>query len=491
MNSLKEISLRAMSWSIFDRFSVQFVNLFSSIILARLLSPTEYGYIAIVTIFITISQVVVDNGLSQSIIASNSKGNDVLSSVFTFNFIVSILIYLLLLVSASSISLFFKAPVLQYLIPVLAINLILHAVSNVHRIRLQMDLNFKRTALIQLPGLFISSCTAIVLALWGFGVWSLVAQQIILQLYITLTLWINSSWKPQLILNKNALKPHLKYGYFVSLNAFLSSVFHYVYDLLIGKYFSKELLGQYGKAFSLKQLPHENLTIPIINVSFPLFSLLKNDENNLNLKYKRLLSQLCYIITPIYVLIAIFSKEIVLLLFGAQWKVAGTCLFWLSISGIFQHVVSLNVSLFKLHFRNIKISFLLEFISKIIFFSGAFLLIPYGIISMLIFHVCFSFMFMIFWMLNLQWFSAVSFFDQFYIFFKPLLLSLLSAFSVYAFSKFDFLNYNIMFNIIKIIIFLLLYTFLSFTFMRKTFYETIDVISLRLSPLFSGFRKLF
>jgi teichuronic acid exporter len=481
MSSLKHKTVHAMSWAIVERFAVQIVNLAASMVLARILTPSEYGVVAIVMMFLTISQVFVDLGLSQSLVANKTNQEKEYSAVFTFNLIVSIIIYLLLAFNASFIAGYFNTPALKQVIPVLSLSIITNALCIVHRVRLQKELNFKRQALIQVPGLVLSLVTAIIMALNGFGVWSLVAQQLVLQVYGVGAYWYMSHWRPHITLHRGSLAPHMRYGSFVALAGIFSSIFHYVYDFLIGKFFSKELLAHYSRAFAVKQLPHENLALPVVNVSFPLFSSVKDDANDLKNKYLKVLQQLSFLVFPVYFFMAVSSTEIVRVLFGSQWGIAGDYLFWLSISGMFQHVTSLNGTIFKLHLKNVRISFILEIISKSFFLAGAVLLIPYGVEVLLIFHGCFSVAFMVFWMFNLQWFSGISFLDQFKIIFLPLAVSLLSAILPYFINAGQLKTGVLVILVFKGLIFLAIFLLLSFLFLKKEMLEVIRSLRLRFS----------
>jgi O-antigen/teichoic acid export membrane protein len=482
MVNLKQKGVRAMSWAIGERFAVQFANLFASMILARKLTPSEYGVIAIVIMFITISQVIVDLGFTQSLIASKNVSEKEYSSVFTLNVLISGLIYFILIQNASLISDYFKVPILTQVIPILSLCIVTNALYSVHRVRLQKELNFKRQVLIQVPGLALSLFIAILMALNGFGVWSLVVQQLTLQLYEVITYWQISNWRPHVTLSKSLLIPHFRYGIFVAVTRIFSSIFHYVYDFLIGKYFAKELLAQYSRAFAVKQLPHENFTLPIVNVSFPLFSSLKDDPNDLKMKYKTILQQVSLIVFPIYYFLTVGSSEVIMLLFGSQWAIAADFLFWLSISGSFQHVTSLSGTLFMLHLKNVRMSFILELISKGIFLLGAILLVPHGIKALLVFHCFFSGIFMLFWMLIVQWYAGVFFFEQLKVIIAPMIFSMLSAIVTNFFSL-EYTQLNVLFFLIqKTVVFATIFFMLSFFFMKSELTQAFKTMKLLILP---------
>lgn len=470
-----------MSWAIVERFFVQIVNLLASMVLARVLTPSAYGIVAIVMIFLTFSQVLVDLGLSQSLIANKAKDDKEYSAVFTFNLLISIVIYLAVSLNAGFFADYFSTPALRQVLPVLTISIITNALCIVHRVRLQQALNFKRQAFIQVPGLILSLSVAVIMALKGYGVWSLVAQQLVSQFYGVFAYWRQSNWRPHLTLNKTHLSPHLKYGSFVAITGVFSAIFHHVYDFLIGKYYSKEQLAHYTRAFAVKQLPHENLSIPIINVSFPLFSSLKDNPADLKIKYLKVLGQLCFIVFPVFFFTASSSSEIIRILFGSQWDIAGKFLFWLALSGMFQHVISLSNTLFMLKFKNVKISFILELISKTFFLSGAVLMIPYGVKAMLVFHACFSFCFMIFWMSNVQRFSHINFMHQLRVISIPFVVAFCAAIAPYLIQSETFHTGALVLLAIKGVTFLLIFMGLSILFQRKHLTEFIDMFRLRFS----------
>jgi O-antigen/teichoic acid export membrane protein len=206
MPSTKQNTFTGVLWSAIERFSVQGIQFILSFVIARQLLPSDYGLVAMLTIFMAIAQIFVDSGFSNALIQKQNRSNADFSTVFYFNIGVGILMYLGLILSAPHIASFYGQPILIEIIGWMGINLIINSLSTVQRTILTINLDFRRQAFISLIAVIVSGSTAVYMAVNGFGVWALVVQSLMSNGINTLLLWITSKWHPEWIFSLNSFK---------------------------------------------------------------------------------------------------------------------------------------------------------------------------------------------------------------------------------------------------------------------------------------------
>lgn len=318
--SLREKASSGFFWSFFIQSGFQIVNFIVSIILARILTPQDFGLIGIVLIFITIGKVLTDGGLSSSLIRTRNPNGLDYSSVFFMNLLCSIIIYLIIYILAPHIAIFFNHSELKGITRVLCLTFIINAFSTVQSVMLNKNLQFKKQFLLQLPSLVISSILGILLAYNGFGVWSLVWKEISFAIIATVQLWIYSKFIPSIRLIKlEKLKFHFRFGYKITLTGILNSVCSNIYNLIIGKFFSVAQLGYYTRAKSIQELPIINLESAISRVAFPLMANISDDDVHLKSIYRRLMVQIVFWTTPALIISGVLATLMFHLLLTDKW----------------------------------------------------------------------------------------------------------------------------------------------------------------------------
>ena len=381
--TLKKQALGGFIWSFLQQFSTQLIAFTVQLILARILTPSEFGLIGLLTVFIGIGTALFEGGMTSSLIRVVSVDTKDYSTVFFFNLGVSVLIYLLFFLAAPYIALFYKQPVLTDIARLYGLSFIFLSFGTVQNTILTRDMKFKRQTIITLPGLLIGSIVGIVLANNEYGVWSLVYSILVTNLLTAILLWFSSDWRPQMIFDVDRFRLHFHYGYKMTLSSLLDTIFTNIYQIIIGRFYSPVLVGYYTRANSLMMLPVGNVSAALNKVVFPLFAKVQDDIPALRAAYKKIMLIVLFVITPIIVLMALLADQLVVFLFTEKW---------LPIVPIFQ-IICFSGILYPLHMYNLLILqvkgrsdlFLkLEIIKKIILVVIIVISIFYGFTALLV-----------------------------------------------------------------------------------------------------------
>lgn len=379
--SLKKQSIQGVIWTGIQQFGSQGISFIVSILLARLLTPSEFGLVAMILVFISISETILDSGLSQSLIRTVDPDTSDYSTVFYFNLVVSLLLYGILYLSAPFISMFYEQPALTELLRVLGLILIVKAFSIVQLTKLTKEMNFKLQTIISLPALLSSALVAVIMAFNGFGVWSLVAYRLIREILNSSLLWIYSKWKPKLLFSILKFKYHFKFGVNLLFSGILNGVFNNLYALIIGKYFSAAQLGYFNRANNLKQLPVQNLGNILNKVTYPIFSKINNNDQKLRKAYLKVIGLSIFVMSPIMIFMGVLAKPLILFLLTDKWIEVVPYLQILVIDGLLFPIHSFNLNILKVKGRS-DLFLRLEIIKKIIIVLAVLFAMNYGVIGL-------------------------------------------------------------------------------------------------------------
>jgi O-antigen/teichoic acid export membrane protein len=316
---LKNQTLKGFFWSAIERFSVQGIQFVLSIIIARLITPSDYGLIAMLNIFISLGQVFIDSGFSSALIQKKDRTDVDFSTVFYFNIVVSVLVYIVLFISAPVISSFYNVPELEIITKWISLGVIVSAFSIVQRAELTIKLDFRTQAKASLISVLISGVIGICFAYYGFGAWALVIQNLSSNLLNTLLLWFFSSWKPKLVYSWGAFNVLFTFGSKLLFSALLHTLYINLYSLVIGKKYSTTDVGYYNRAYSIAQFPSINIVGIISRVMYPIQCELQDEEEKLNLSFINYLRISCFTIFPMMVIVAVLSKPLVLFFLTEKW----------------------------------------------------------------------------------------------------------------------------------------------------------------------------
>ena len=384
--SLKKETVKGFIWSFVQQFSTQLITFLVQIVLARVLLPSEFGLIGMLTVFIGIATAFFEGGMTSSLIRIPKTDTKDYSTVFFFNLGVSLLVYLLFFVAAPYIALFYKQPVLANIARVYGLSFIFLAFGTVQNTILIKEMKFKRQAIITFPALLIGSFLGVFLAYNDFGVWSLVYSMLLTNLLTSIFLWFSSDWRPKLIFDIDKFKLHFHFGYKMTISSLLDTVFTNIYQIIIGRIYEPVTVGYYTRANSLMMLPVGNISTALNKVVFPLFAKVQDDKLALREAYKKIMMIVLFIVTPIIVLMALLGNELIVFLFTEKW---------LPVVPIFQ-IICFSGVLYPLHMYNLLILqvkgrsdlFLrLEIIKKIVLIFIILISVFYGFTALLFGYV--------------------------------------------------------------------------------------------------------
>lgn len=382
MKGLKEKAINGVSWSVIDNLANAGITFLIGIILARILSPEEFGLIGMITIFIAVSNSIVDSGFSSALIRKAKPKRIDYNTVFYFNLCLGIGLYIILFYCAPVISRFFKEPSLISITRVMGTILIINAFGIVQRSLLVKEVDFKTQTKISLIASIISGILGISMALKGFGVWSLVGQQISRQLLNSIFLWVFNTWRPTLEFSKESFHELFGFGSKLLISGLMDTIYNNIYYLIIGKFYSAVQLGQYTRAEQFNSIFSSNLTNVVQRVSYPVLCSIQDDDERLKLTYRRVIKATMLVAFACMLGLAAIAKPLILITIGVKWLPAVPYLQIICFAGMLQPLHAINLNMLMVKGRS-DLFLRLEIIKKSIAVIPIFLGIFYGIEFML------------------------------------------------------------------------------------------------------------
>lgn len=380
-DSLKQKAVKGIFWSAVDRFSSQGIQFVFSILIARLLVPSDYGVIAMLGIFIAVSHTFIDSGFSTALVRKIDRTETDFSTVFYFNVAVAVFIYILLWFAAPYIADFYDIPILKEVTRVISLNLIISALSAIHRSKLSINIDFKSQAQISLLGTVATGIVGLSMAYNGFGVWALVVQSVTSSLLGTILFWIYVRWIPSRVFSWKSFKELFSFGSKLLASGLLDTIYNNIYTIVIGKMFSSASLGVYSRAGSLAQYPSSNLTSVLQGVTFPVLSSIQNDEERLARAYKKVLCVAAFVIFPLMVGLSAVADPFIRLVLTDKWEGAIYLLQIICFSMMWYPIHAINLNLLQVKGRS-DYFLKLEIIKKVIGVSMLCITVPMGIVAM-------------------------------------------------------------------------------------------------------------
>lgn len=350
--SLKDRTVAGFKWSLIDSLSKYLLTFFISIILARLLSPTDYGLIGMSAIFIAISRVFVDAGFSDALIRKVNPTNDDYSSVFYFNIFISVVFYFLLYNSAPYISRFFNEPLLVKIIRVVGVGLIIGSTSSIQVVILRKNLNFKLQAIISFVSTIISGTVSITMAYYDYGVWSLIFSGLISGIISSFLLWLLNSWRPKLSFKLSIIKKKFAFGSKIMIGSFINVIYNNLYYMLIGKMFPSAVLGYYSKADNFQKIISQNIDTIIRQVTYPVLASIQNETSQLKYTYRIMIKNTAFVTFILLFGLAAVAKPFIVTLIGLKWLPSVPYLQLLCFVGMFFPLISINSNILNVKGRS-------------------------------------------------------------------------------------------------------------------------------------------
>ena len=317
--SLKKKAAFGMVWTSIQRFAGMGIRFISGIILARLLTPDDYGCIGMLSIFMVVANSFVDGGFASALIQKKKPTQEDYSTVFFFNLGMSVLMYAILFVSAPAIARFYKMPLLCSVLRVQGLVLLIHAFSIIQSNQLRKQFRFKKIAIVTLASSIISLSITIFLAYKGFGVWALVTMNLLSAFIPALVYWLTNKWHPLWVFSKTSFKELFNFGFFMFLTHIINNTCNNIQGLLIGRFYSPATMGYYSKAKSTEELASTSISHVMGQVTYPLYAEYQHDIPMLINAIKRITSSISYLTFPLMLLLILLAKPIFILLYSERW----------------------------------------------------------------------------------------------------------------------------------------------------------------------------
>lgn len=381
--SLKQKTTKGLLWSSVERFSNQGVQFVFSIILARLLSPSDFGIIAMITIFFAIAQSFVDSGFSNALVRKTNRREEDLSTCFYFNIGVGIIAYIVLFLIAPLVANFYNQPILSPIIRITGLGVILNSLCVVQQALFTIKIDFKSQAKITLSATVISGIVGIILAYQGYGIWALVWQGVASSIVRMGLLWFMSKWRPTTGFSKSSFNYLFGYGSKLLASGLLDTIYNNIYPIVIGKFYTPAQLGNYSRALSFAQLPSSNITSILQRVTFPVLSTIQDDMPRLQANYRRLLKLSAFIVFPLMTGLAAVAFPMIRIILTPKWEGCSLYLQIICFALMWYPVHAINLNLLQVKGRS-DLFLRLEIIKKIVGVCIMCITIPLGITAMCI-----------------------------------------------------------------------------------------------------------
>ena len=380
--SLKDKTIKGTAWSAIDNVTQMGVSFLVSIVLARLLSPDDYGLIGIINIFTVVCTAIINGGFSSALIRKKDVTDDDYNTSFIVNLGLSLLLYALVFLASPLIAVFFGREELVWLTRVSSLIMIIGALAIVQQTRLTKRIDFKTQTKITLTASVISGVVGITMAFLDFGVWALVAQMLSAQLLRTVLLWFYNHWIPSLRFNKQSFHELFGFGWKLMASGILDSLWTQLYQVVVGKYYNAATLGQYTRANQFSQMFSSNLTNVIQRVTYPVLSEIQDDKERMIAAYRRVIKITMFLTFALMFALGAVSESLLYCLIGEKWHDAATYLPLICIIGASYPLHALNLNMLQVQGRSdlfLKLEIIKKIIALVPLFIGAFV----GIFPML------------------------------------------------------------------------------------------------------------
>lgn len=384
----KNKAKQGLIWSALERVGTQGIQLIIMLYLGRILGPNAFGLVGIISFFISLAQVLIDSGFSAALIRKSERSEKDFSTVFIFNVLLALIIYFGLFLVSGYIAAFYDLAQLDILLKVLALTIVINAFTIIPKVILTVNLDFKTQAKVSIFSILISSIGAVILAKMGYGVWALIAQSLIYSFLGSILLNVFQPWYPKVGFCYKSFKELFSFSSKLLISGILDSTFNNIYQLVIGKYFTPQLVGQFTQANQLSSIPAMTLTNIIQRVTYPIFCSMLNDKKKMDLAYFDTLKIASVIVFPVLLGIGIIAQPLLSIVLGKEWDLAAHMLMYLCFGYMLYPVHAINLNILQVYGRS-DLFLKLEIIKKIALSIIIAITINYSISAMIggmIFH---------------------------------------------------------------------------------------------------------
>lgn len=390
-DNLQEKTFLGLIWGFLEKFSLQGFAFVQGIFLARWLTPADFGLVAMVGIFNSLSRVLIDSGFSTSLIRKKNAQAIDYSTVYDINIVMSFALCVVLCLCSSLIASFYNEPILSQIVCLNALQMFLGSFLGIYWVRMTIQLQFKKLSVISICSSLSSGTLSLVMAYMGYGVWSLVYPSF-LSLFVNGVLyWYFLHWFPGHKFSKKSFKDLFAFGSNVLFSSLLSVFFNNIYSIVIGKKYSKQDLGYYSRGGSFANLPSNTITGVLTSVTYPILSKVQDDRQRLENVYRQMIRLSAYIVFPIMMGLAALARPVILFFVTEKWEPAIPYLQALCFSSMWLPIHALNLNMLKVKGRS-DLFLRLEIIKKILIVVVLVVSLPFGVFYMCIGQIVTSYL---------------------------------------------------------------------------------------------------
>ena len=428
--SLKNKTAIGVFWSGVDKFAYYAIQFVVNIIMARLLSPNDYGVVGIMMVFISFSSIFVDGGFMTALIQKQNRDELDFNTVFITNLTTSLFLYALLFIIAPYIASFYNQNSICSLLRVLSLQLVISALSAVPLTKLTIDVNFKRISIASLSSAIISGMLGIIFALKGLGVWSLVYMQLILVISRCALLNLMKRWMPLFTFSVSSFKQLFSFSSKLIASSLIDQIYLNLYPLVIGKFFSARSLGIYSRGEQFGKLPASVLNDIFMRVTLPIMSSIQDDIPQLRKIYRDYIQASSFIIFGVMCLLVVIAHPLILILLKEQWLESVPVMQILCGAMMTLHISAINRNLLYAKGRS-DWALRLEIIKKSLAIFLFLVSLPFGIVGVCVGQFIYSLFAPFINSYYTKTLINVSYFEQFLDYGKIWIIAIISAVIVY------------------------------------------------------------
>lgn len=377
-NNIKKKATTSFLWTFVEKILTQGIGFVISLILARLLNPSDYGLIAMLSVFISVADSIIDSGFSKALIQKQDRTEKDFSTVFYCNIVISLLCYVLLYICAPFIANIFKQPLLTQVTRIYGLCLIVYSLSLVQKTRLFISYNFRKVAIVSTASIIISGTIAVTMAFKGYGVWSLVVYYLMSGFISSILLWLIGHWYPKAQFSVASFKYIIRFGSNLLGANLIGNLSTNLYNLIIGRYYSSASLGFFNRSQSIALTFPSNLSNIMTQASYPVFCELQYDHKKLASVFSKYIQLSFMLCAPIMTLLFCLSKPLVLMILTEKWSQCVLFIQIMSVGFMFDPLMRLNSNVINVT-GNSKYSLYSEVLKKIAMAICLISALPFGL----------------------------------------------------------------------------------------------------------------
>lgn len=377
-SSLKSKAVSGVIWTSIERFGTYFIQLIIGIIIARILSPDDFGIIGMTAIFMAIANTLLDSGFGNALIQNRERNETDYSTAFYFNTIVGIILYLILYFSSPLIAEFYKTPILIPVCRVIGFSLILNSLIIPQTAKLTAEFKFKELSFTTIITQTATGIIAIIAAYYGAGVWALVLQNVSSCFLRIFLIEYFTRWKPTKRFSVSSFKKMFSFGSKILCSGIINTIYSNLYTLVIGRIYNPTQVGYYTQGDKFAVLPSTTLLQVVMKVAYPLMAEIQDDTDKLKVAYQKFLRLPIFILYPVLTGLIVYAHPLIYILLGEKWLPTVPILQILCLGSFFDPLTHINLNILYVKGRT-DLVLKLEVIKKSIAFLILFTMIPFGL----------------------------------------------------------------------------------------------------------------